>query len=108
MNDLKRGCTNNQVTYQQLGAPALVYYQNSEYDVDASVAQGKPSSIENTHQRLCRAKFQFHLPSNNVAKSSPNDDQRDGDSRDPEPQEKPLETAAAQTNSKKTTNQPKA
>ncbi|CAJ1934302.1 unnamed protein product [Cylindrotheca closterium] len=104
MNDLKRGCTNNQVTYQQLGAPALVYYQNSEYDMDASaISQGKPSSIESTHQRICRAKFLFHYPIYNVTESLSDCTQRIEDSKDPEPQEEPLETAtsAQQSNTKK-------
>ncbi|KAL3944640.1 MAG: hypothetical protein SGBAC_001300 [Bacillariaceae sp.] len=83
MNDLKRGCTNNQVTYQQLGAPALVHYQNSEYDMNASISHVKPSSIENTHQRISRAKFQFHFA------LKPGDE----DSEDLESEEEPLKPA---------------
>lgn len=75
------GCTSNHAKYQQLGAPALVYYQKSEYDID-SISEGLPSSIDKAYQRVCRAKFQFNIPLHDESESLCDDDQGNNDSGD--------------------------
>lgn len=78
-----RGCSNNQFVYYQLGAPALVYYQEDSDWLDAPIASGRSSAIQTTQQRLNRAKFLWNVPFGHGLKtrndSTPAERQSDAD-----------------------------